>query len=59
MLERRLGIYEKHLAFDPQRALRWAFATTVLSILWPFEEGTGIDMRRPFGLAAHAMLQLL
>jgi streptomycin 6-kinase len=57
VLERRLQIYEACLGFDVTRALKWAFATTVLAILWPV--GDGLDLRQPFARAARAMLQLL
>jgi streptomycin 6-kinase len=56
-LERRLRIYEECLGFDAARALKWAFATTVLAILWPV--GDGLDLRQPFARAARAMLLLL
>lgn len=59
VIERRLRIYEEHLKFDATRALRWAFATTILGILWPVEDGVGLDLRAPFAKAAHAMLPLL
>ena len=38
---------------------KWAFATTVLGILWPVEAGIGIDLRTPFASAARSMLALL
>ena len=56
ILERRLRTYEDRLKLDAGRALRWAFATTVLGILWPFEQ---LDLRAPFGLAARAMHELM
>jgi len=58
-LERRLRTYEDRLQLDAQRALMWAFATTVLGILWPFEQGVGLDLRAPFALAARSMHELL
>ncbi len=58
-IERRLRIYERRLKFDADRALKWAFATTVLAILWPFEPGVGLDLRPPFARAARAMAELI
>lgn len=55
----RLKIYESRLAFDADRALRWAFAQTVLAALWPTEEAGGIDVRVPFTNAAAAMMSLI
>jgi len=57
VIERRLRIYEERLKFNADRALRWAFATAVLGVLWPVEEG--FDMRAPFAKACLAMLPLL
>ena len=54
-LERRLRRYEARLELNGDRALKWAFATTVLAILWPFEHGVGPDLRPQFSLAARAM----
>lgn len=59
VIERRLRMHEKHLKFDMERALKWAFATTVLGILWPVEPDIGLDLRGSFALAAHSMLRLL
>ena len=59
VVERRLRIYERHLRFDAQRALKWAFATTVLGLLWPFEEGVGPDLRMPFARAARSIYELI
>ena len=59
VMERRLRRYEHHLRFHADRALKWAFATTVLGILWPPEPGIGLDLRRAFALAAGSMLRLL
>lgn len=56
VLERRLRTYEDRLNLDAGRALRWAFATTVLGILWPFEQ---LDLRAPFGRAARAMHEVM
>ena len=58
-IERRLRTYEDRLKLDTGRALKWAFATTVLGILWPFEQGVGPDLRAPFALAARSMHELL
>ena len=59
ILERRLRTYEARLALDAGRALKWAFATTVLGILWPVEAGLGLDFRKSFAAAAQSMLTLL
>jgi streptomycin 6-kinase len=59
VLERRLRIYEDRLQIDIERTLKWAFATTVLGILWPFEPGVGGDLRAAFAAAAHAMHELM
>lgn len=59
VIERRLRTYESELKLSADRALKWAFATTVLSILWPFEAGIGQDLRAPFALAARSMHALM
>ena len=59
VLERRLRIYEDRLQIDLERTLKWAFATTVLGILWPFEPGMGGYLRASFARAAHAMRELM
>ena len=37
----------------------WAFATTVLAILWPIDGSAGIDLRAQFARAARSMHDLL
>ena len=59
VIERRLRTYEERLNLNADRALRWAFATTVLGILWPFDETVGLDLRQSFATAAQSMLRLL
>ena len=59
ILERRLKTYETRLRLDGDRTLKWSFAMTVLGILWPFEEGVGIDLRALFARAAHTMHDLM
>jgi streptomycin 6-kinase len=59
VMERRLRIFEATLDLHAERALKWAFATTVLGILWPADPETGLDMRASFAAAAHSMLRLL
>ena len=59
VVARRLDTYERALGLDADRALKWAFATTVLAILWPAEPWRGIDLRSRFADAAHSMLRLL
>ena len=58
-IERRLRRYESTLSLDADRALKWAFAMTVLAILWPFDESAGLDLRAPFAEAARSMHDLL
>ena len=59
VLERRLRTFEARLHFNADRALKWAFATTVSGILWPIEAGVVLDLRSPFASAARSMLALL
>jgi streptomycin 6-kinase len=59
VIERRVRRYEHQLRFDADRALKWAFATTVLGILWPPDPDIGLDLRGAFVLAAGSMLRLL
>jgi streptomycin 6-kinase len=59
VLERRLETFEQRLKFNADRALKWAFTTTVLGILWPVESGIGLDLREPFARAARSMLSLM
>ena len=58
-MERRLKTFEIRLNLNTDRALRWAFATTVLAILWPFDEATGLDLRAPFARTVRAMHGLM
>jgi streptomycin 6-kinase len=58
-LERRIRIYESRLKLDATRAVKWAFATTVLGVLWPFDPSVGQDLRLQFAGAATAMWQLM
>ena len=58
-IERRLRVHVERLALNADRALKWAFATTVLAILWPVEDGFDPGLARPFAAAAHSMRQLL
>ena len=58
-IERRLRTYEEILNLNADRALKWAFATTVLGILWPFDKTVGVDPRPSFAAAARSMLGLL
>jgi streptomycin 6-kinase len=59
VIERRLRTYEAQLKLNPDRALKWAFAMTVLGILWPFDAQIGQDLRAPFAIAARSMRELL
>ncbi len=58
-IERRLQVFQSELTFDARRALEWAFATTVLGIIWPFDPAVGQDLRAPFALAARAINELI
>jgi len=59
-LVRRLDIYTERLKFNRDRALRWAFAATVLAALWPTDESLGgVDMRIPFITAASTMQRII
>ena len=59
VIVRRLKTYETCLKLDADRALQWACASTVLAILWPVDESTGMDRREPFAQAARSMHDLL
>jgi streptomycin 6-kinase len=59
VMERRLKTLEAALDIDVDRALKWAFATAVLAILWPCEPGIGLEVRMPFALAARSMHELM
>jgi streptomycin 6-kinase len=59
VIERRLRTYEARLNIDADRALKWAFATAVLAILWPCEPGIGPELRAPFALAARSMHEII
>jgi streptomycin 6-kinase len=59
VMERRLKTYEAMLNIDADRALKWAFASAVLAILWPCEPGVGPELRFPFALAARSMHELM
>jgi hypothetical protein len=53
----RIAIFERRLAFDAQRAVKWALSSAVLAALWPTKPG-GVDMRVPFVSAAECLLRL-
>lgn len=59
VMERRIRSFEVALNIDPDRALKWAFATTVLAILWPSDHVYGLRLRAPFAAAAQSMFRLL
>jgi streptomycin 6-kinase len=59
VMDRRLKTYAACLALDVDRAVKWAFATTVLAILWPCEPGLSSDLRIPFALAACSLYELM
>jgi streptomycin 6-kinase len=59
VMERRLKTYEAMLNIDADRALKWAFASAVLAIVWPCEPGVGPELRFRFALAARSMHELM
>jgi streptomycin 6-kinase len=58
-VERRIRLYEAALGLDAERALRWAFAQGVLSVLWSVEDGGALDAHNTGLLLAAATLPLL
>lgn len=49
----RMKIFETHLKFDAARALQWAFASTILTALWPpAEDGSPSFGNQRFGISA-------
>ena len=58
-IESRLRIYGRLLPINLERTLQWAFAHTVLAALWPTEDGIGLDLQRPFVMAALTVREML
>ena len=58
-IERRLHqlTAERHL--DRARALGWAFAQAVLSVIWEIEDGSSVDASSPSLILAEAILPML
>ena len=46
-VERRLRILTAALPLDHRRTLQWSFAQAVLSAIWDFEDGHGVDAHHP------------
>jgi streptomycin 6-kinase len=56
---RRLEIYESILGIDIRRALRWAFAQAVLSLVWGVEDGYTVTDESPSMILARSIEPLL
>jgi streptomycin 6-kinase len=56
---RRLEIYESILGIDIRRALRWAFAQAVLSLVWGVEDGYAVTDESPSMTLARSIEPLL
>ena len=59
IVARRIGLYEARLRIDAGRALRWAFAQAVLSVVWSVEDGFPVDPAHPALQLARAIESLL
>ena len=59
MVERRLRRYETVLRLDANRALAWAFAQAVLSVIWSVEDGDAVDAQNPSLILADAIRPML
>lgn len=51
--------FAEHIDIDAQRALRWAFAQVVLSLLWSLEDGECVADSDPVLGLATAMETML
>jgi streptomycin 6-kinase len=58
-IERRLDILTTLLPLDHSRALRWAFAQSVLSAIWDIEDGHPVSPNHHALLLAHTLRQML
>jgi streptomycin 6-kinase len=56
---RRLEIYESILGIDIPRALQWAFAQAVLSLVWSVEDGYAVTDESPSIILARSIEPLL
>jgi streptomycin 6-kinase len=56
---RRLEIYESILGIDIARALRWAYAQAVLSLIWGVEDGYTVTDESPSLILARSIEPLL
>ena len=58
-VRRRLRRYEAELKLDANRALAWAFAQAVLSVIWSAEDGEAVDPENPALKLARAIRPML
>jgi streptomycin 6-kinase len=56
---RRLEIYESILGIDISRALQWAFAEAVLSLIWSVEDGYTVTDENPSMILARSIEPLV
>ena len=59
VVARRLAVFEARLKFNASRALLWAFAQAVLSIIWSVEDGEEVDDAHPSLMLAEAIRPML
>jgi streptomycin 6-kinase len=59
VIERRLRLYERVLKIDYERALGWAFAQAVLSVIWGVEDGFKVDEDNSSLMLARSLEPLL
>jgi len=59
VVERRLRRFERVLALDGRRALRWSFAQAVLAAIWTVEEGVAVTANDSSLVTATAINSLL
>lgn len=59
VVARRLAVFEARLKLDAGRALAWAFAQAVLSVVWSAEDGEEVDAAHPSLLLAEAVRPML
>jgi streptomycin 6-kinase len=55
VVRKRLAIYESILGIDSARALRWAFAQAVLSLVWGVEDGYRVTDESPSMILARSI----
>lgn len=56
---RRLAVFQARLDLDAGRALGWAFAQAVLSVIWSVEDGEEVDAAHPALALAEAVRPML